>query len=176
MNKKQLRSLANQITISRIILGLPIILALSKEKLAIAWILILIGGVGDYFDGCLSRKADGGTAFGATIDPLADKVMLTAPLLWLSSQDFIPIWSVWLLITREIIISGWRSSDIKGGPASKLGKLKTSLQFISLLMMLWPESWNTIGDITMIRSLGLILFWPSLFIAIFSGYRYIRIK
>ena len=176
MNKKALRSLANQITISRIILGIPIILALSNDKLAIAWILILIGAISDFLDGWLSRKADGGTVFGLTLDPLADKVMLLAPLLWLSSQNLIPLWSIWLLITREIIVSGWRSKELKGGPASTLGKLKTILQFISLLMMIWPESWNIMGDITIIRTLGLMFFWPSLFIAIFSGYSYIKIR
>ncbi len=176
MNKKELRSLANQITISRIFLGLPIILALTNNKLAIAWILIVIGGISDFLDGWLSRKADGGTALGSTIDPLADKVMLFAPLLWLSSQDFIPLWSLWLLITREIIISGWRSKDLKGAPASFLGKVKTTLQFISILMMVWPSAWNTIGDVNIIRNLGLIFFWPSLLIAIISGYTYIRIK
>ena len=176
MNKKGLRNLANKITISRIILGLPIILALNNNNLTVAWIIILIGGLTDILDGWLARKADGGTPLGATIDPLADKIILFAPLLWLSSTKIIPLWSIWLLITREILITGWRSRELKGGPASMLGKAKTILQFVSVLMMIWPDSWSIFINTDLVRSLGLTLFWPSLYIALFSGYRYLQVN
>tara|TARA_Y100001968_G_C19400564_1_gene740791 strand:+ start:908 stop:1453 length:546 start_codon:yes stop_codon:yes gene_type:complete len=176
MNKKELRNLANKLTISRIILGLPIIVALNNNNLTIAWIIILIGGITDILDGWLARKADGGTSLGATIDPLADKVMLFAPLLWLSSTKLIPLWSIWLLITREIMITGWRSRELHGGPASKLGKAKTILQFVSILMMIWPDSLSILINTDLIRNIGLILYWPSLYIALYSGYKYMKIN
>jgi len=172
--QNRLRRLANALTLLRIAIGLPVILALSNQRLVIAWFLILFGGITDITDGALARKAGGGSKWGAQLDPLADKILLLAPLLWLVSDSVLPFWSIWLLITRELIISLWRSSQKKGGPASIGGKIKTILQFISILFMIWPNTWGGINIVSNIQKLGWYLFWISLVTALLSALKYLK--
>ncbi len=166
----RIRHLANAITVSRAILGLPLILALSAKQFSLAWIILLLGGLSDITDGWLARKAGGGSTWGARLDPLSDKILLSAPILWLASKSIFPIWSLWIIFARELLISGWRSGAHEGGPASKAGKLKTIFQFISILFLLWPPEWP---HYVSIFELGWWLFWPSVLFAIISGHSYL---
>jgi len=113
-----LRSLANGLTIARAVAGLPLILALQAGWLPLAWWLLLMAGLSDAADGWLARRAGGGSSWGARLDPLTDKVLIAAPLLWLASTETLPLWAVWLLLARELLISGWRAQSGDGGPAS----------------------------------------------------------
>ena len=173
IKKIRMRRLANLLTITRVMIGVPIILALEFKQGYIAWILLLIGALTDYLDGWFAKKADGGTPLGALMDPLADKIMIFAPFIWLNSIGVLPSWAIWLMLSRELLISGWRAEDKKGAPASKTAKTKTALQFISLLLMLWPESWGTQMIVDNIHYIGGYLFWLSLFMAIFSALKYV---
>ena len=128
-----LRSLANGLTIARAVAGLPLILALQADAADLAWWLLLMAGLSDAADGWLARRAGGGSSWGARLDPLTDKVLIAAPLLWLAAAGTLPLWAVWLLLARELLISGWRSQAGDGGPASLAGKAKTVLQFLSLI-------------------------------------------
>ena len=174
--KDNLRVYANALTLFRIAIGLPVILALSLQKPDIAWILILLGGFSDFADGALARKSSSTSNWGARLDPLADKILLLGPLIWLASNSIIPIWSVWILITRELIISLWRSNQKEGGPASLGGKIKTTFQFLSVLLMIWPISWGGISLISNLHKLGFYFFWISLILALISAYKYIKIQ
>ena len=97
--------------------------------------LLLIGALSDWADGWMARKAGGGSSWGARLDPLADKLLISAPLIWLAADQRLPLWAVWLLLARELLISGWRSGSQGGAPASWLGKWKTTFQFLSLFLM-----------------------------------------
>ena len=167
----KLRTLANWLTTSRGLTGLPVILSLSMGAGSIAWVLILIGGISDVLDGWLARKAGGGSEWGARFAPLSDKILLSAPFIWLASQSVLPTWAVWILISREIVVSGWRSKSHKGGPASRGGKAKTILQFISILLLLWPTSWLFSQRLQII---GWYIFWPSLLISLTSAKSYLK--
>ena len=155
----------------RALSGLPLILALQLGARPIAWWLLLLAGLSDAADGWLARRAGGGSSWGARLDPLTDKVLIAAPLLWLASTGGLPLWAVWLLLARELLISGWRSQASDGAPASRGGKLKTILQFLSLLLLLWPPEWA--GHAALV-SLGWWLFWPSLLLALTSAFGYLR--
>ena len=165
------RKLADGLTVGRAVSGLPLILALQLGALPIAWWLLLLAGLSDAADGWLARRAGGGSRWGARLDPLTDKVLIAAPLLWLASTGGLPLWSVWLLLARELLISGWRSQVSDGAPASRSGKLKTILQFLSLLLLLWPPGW---GGHAALVILGWWLFWPSLLLAMTSAVGYLR--
>ena len=164
------RQLADGLTVGRAVSGLPLILALQLGERPIAWWLLLLAGLSDAADGWLARRAGGGSSWGARLDPLTDKVLIAAPLLWLASSAVLPLWAVWLLLARELLISGWRAQASDGAPASLSGKAKTILQFVSLLLMLWPSGW--IGS-PWLPSLGWWLFWPSLALALSSALAYI---
>ena len=96
---------------------MPLVLALSLGWPWLAWGLLLLGGISDAADGWLARRAGGGSAWGAQLDPLTDKILISAPLLWLAASGSLPLWAVWLLLARELLISGWRSGQ---GSASTL--------------------------------------------------------
>lgn len=174
------RRSADALTIGRAVLGLPLLLALAAGWQGLAWWLLLLGGVSDAADGWLARRAGGGSVWGARLDPLTDKILISAPLLWLAAQGSLPLWAVWLLLARELLISGWRAGQGSGGPASWSGKAKTILQFAALLLLLWPSGWGgtltlgSIGLVGLLHGLGWLLFWPSLLLALSSALGYLR--
>jgi CDP-diacylglycerol--glycerol-3-phosphate 3-phosphatidyltransferase len=172
-----MRQLADGLTAGRALLGLPLILALEAGWQALAWWLLLVGGLSDWLDGLLARRAGGGSAWGARLDPLTDKILILAPLLWLSAQPAgpqqLPLWAVWLLLARELMVSGWRAGQGSGGPASWSGKMKTVLQFSALLLLLWPDTW-AFAPPPVLQTLGWWLFWPSLLLALCSARGYLR--
>jgi CDP-diacylglycerol--glycerol-3-phosphate 3-phosphatidyltransferase len=169
LSKPGLRRLADGLTLARGALGLPLVLALSLGWPWLAWGLLLLGGISDAADGWLARRAGGGSAWGAQLDPLTDKILISAPLLWLAANGSLPLWAVWLLLARELLISGWRSGQGSGGPASLGGKAKTILQFSSLLLLLWPGA-----GAASLHSLGWWLFWPGLALALGSAWGYLQ--
>ena len=144
-------------------------MALSLGQAWLAWWLLLLGGFSDAADGWLARRAGGGSVWGARLDPLTDKILILAPLLWLGAAGALPLWAIWLLLARELLISGWRAGQGSGGPASWGGKAKTILQFAALLLLLWPG-----GGAAGLNSLGFWLFWPSLVLALSSAWGYLK--
>ncbi len=178
-----LRRLADGLTLGRAVLGLPLLLALGAGQPGLAWILLLLGGLSDAADGALARAAGGGSVWGARLDPLTDKILIVAPLLWLAARGLLPLWAVWLLLARELLITGWRGNQGSGGPASWSGKAKTILQFASLLLLLWPADWTLglaapaaggFGLPVLLQVVGWWLFWPSLLLALTSAVGYLR--
>ncbi len=181
MNKKIINSkrliswptIINGLTISRIFLGLPIIISLKNGNNEVFILLILIGGLTDFLDGYLARKYDHKSAFGAKLDPLADKILLIGPMIWLAHESLVPLWSIWLIISRELLITSWRSNKSSGGPASIQGKYKTIFQFSSIILLLWPKSWGTVNSIYIINKIGYISFWIAFILTLSSALKYI---
>jgi len=171
---KPLRRLADGLTVGRALLGLPLLLSLAAGWQGAGWWLLLLGGLSDAADGWLARRAGGGSVWGARLDPLTDKILISAPLLWLAATGSLPLAAVWLLLARELLISGWRAGEASGAPASRGGKAKTVLQFASLLLLLWPDAWGTPALVAALRGLGWWLFWPSLLLAWSSALGYLR--
>ena len=171
MGSVRLRQLADGLTVARAVLGLPMLLALIAGQAALAWWLLVLGGLSDAADGWLARRAGGGSSWGARLDPLTDKILISAALLWLAAEQVLPLWAIWLLLAREMLITGWRSGLSSGGPASVSAKAKTVLQFVALLLLLWPATWPLAAGL---QSLGWWLFWPSLAFALWSAIGYAR--
>ena len=171
MTARRLRQLADALTLGRGALGLPLLLALQWDQASIAWWVLLLGGLSDGADGWLARKAGGGSSWGARLDPLTDKILISAPLLWLGASGVLPLWAIWLLLARELAVTGWRTGLSSGGPASLSAKAKTSLQFVALSLMLWPPLWP---GAAVLQPLGWWLFWPSLVLALWSALGYLR--
>jgi len=163
----------NGLTISRIILGLPIVIALINGKNDVFIFLILIAGLTDFLDGYFARKYDHKSVFGAKLDPLADKILLIGPMIWLVHENLVPLWTIWLIISRELLITSWRSDKTSGGPASIQGKYKTTFQFASIILLLWPENWGTNLTIYIINKIGYISFWIALCLTLSSAIKYI---
>ena len=163
----------NGLTVSRILLGLPIIISLRNGNNDVFIFLILIAALTDFLDGYFARKYDHKSVFGAKLDPLADKILLIGPMIWLVHEDLVPLWAIWLIISRELLITSWRSEKASGGPASIQGKYKTTFQFSSIILLLWPKSWGTIYTIYIINKIGYISFWIALFLTLSSAIKYV---
>lgn len=129
----------------------------------IALALFLIASITDAMDGHIARKYNLVTNFGKFMDPLADKLLVCSSLICLT--DVIPSWIVVVIISRELIISGFRTIAADNGiviAASYWGKVKTVFQMI---MIIW-----LILDIPFFvcRVIGQVLIYASLVLTVIS--------
>ncbi len=102
----------------------------------IAAVVFTVLAATDGVDGYLARSRGEVTTFGKFIDPLADKLLVTAALLALIEMNVLPAWIAMVIISREFIVSGLRmvaSAEGKVIAASSYGKLKTVLQIIAII-------------------------------------------
>tara|TARA_B100000212_G_scaffold68813_1_gene48192 strand:+ start:557 stop:1087 length:531 start_codon:yes stop_codon:yes gene_type:complete len=171
LNKNlKINNLPNLITSIRLILTIPLIIFLESNNTLFVLIIIIIGGITDYLDGYFARKYELKTKIGAILDPLADKVFIIIPFIWLCKYEVIPFWSLSLLLIREFLISAFRGIKENGLPALKVGKYKTFLQFISLIILF--SKFNQFH----IQNIGLIIYWISFTLTIVSLFSYLKIK
>ena len=174
LNRKILQKLTlnipNILSISRLFLVFPLILFLEINRPFYVFILIIIGGLTDYFDGLIARKFDLKTRLGAILDPLSDKVFYLIPLVFLCKSNLIPFWSLTLILFRELIISSLRNLTKDGLPASKLGKFKTFFFFISVITFFSPIK------IGLLNNLALVFYWIGFILTFVTFFGYLRIK
>ena len=112
------------------------------KRIVAAAIFVLISGT-DWLDGFLARKYDQVTDFGKFMDPLADKILVTAALIALVELDALPTWVVLIILAREFIVSGVRMMAATKGvviAASWLGKSKTVSQMIAIVLFTIKDS------------------------------------
>ncbi len=105
-----------------------------------------LASVSDWLDGYLARKLNQSSAFGAFLDPVADKLMVAAALIMLVSLDEVNAVIAFIIIGREIAISALREwmaqlGTSKSVAVSLLGKLKTTFQMLAILFLLYQEPW-----------------------------------
>jgi len=168
--KKLALNIPNLLSISRLFLVFPLILFLEIKRPFYVFILIIVGGLTDYFDGLIARKFNLKTRLGAILDPLSDKVFYLIPLTFLCKNNFIPFWSLSLILFRELIISSLRNSTKDGLPASMLGKYKTFFFFISVITFFTPVK------ISLLNNLALIFYWLGFILTFVTLLGYLRIK
>lgn len=168
-------NLANKITIFRVLL-IPFFMIILYSNLEqstyIAGFIFVFAALTDTLDGYIARSRNLVTNFGKFIDPLADKILVSAALISLVDLGKIPGWVVVLIISREFTITGFRIIAASEGvtiAASSLGKIKTITQLVaitSLLINNYPFSLiNFPFDI--------ILLYVSLFFTLLSGVDYL---
>ena len=129
-----------------------------------AFIFVLASAT-DFFDGYIARTFDQITTLGAILDPLADKMLTLAGFLGLMMLGRASEWAIFLIVSRELFITGLRVSAVAQGldiSASWMGKVKTVIQMIAIgfLLMNWQ---------------GATLFlWLAVGLTLYSGYEYVR--
>lgn len=131
---------ANKITMVRILM-IPffIYFALQADKtsLIIALVLFCLASVTDFLDGYIARKYNQVTDFGKFVDPLADKLLVTAALLIFIEKGIFPAWMVFIVLAREFIITSLRNVAAAKGKvlaASWTGKVKTCVQIAGIII------------------------------------------
>lgn len=132
-------NLANKLTLLRIIL-VPIFLVFisikTKYGLYIATAVFVIAALTDKLDGYIARSKNQVTNLGKFMDPLADKLLVSAALIALVELKRLPAWVVVIIISREFAVNGLRSVVASEGivlAASWWGKLKTTIQIIAVI-------------------------------------------
>lgn len=140
--REEFWALPNLLTMLRIVM-IPGVLWFidnsSREKSFIACILFILCAITDALDGWIARKRGLVTVIGKFLDPLADKLIVAATLVWLVSMGRIGAWAVALLISREITVTALRSIASSEGlviSAEKGGKAKTALQMIGIVCLI----------------------------------------
>jgi CDP-diacylglycerol--glycerol-3-phosphate 3-phosphatidyltransferase len=142
-NLKEIWNLPNILTILRIVLIAPFLILLFADwwifKLA-SLAIFIIASFTDLLDGWLARKLNKKTKFGNFMDPLADKLFVAAALISLPSleKDLFPFWMVFLILSREFVVTYLRVfalSKEKEVETMKLGKTKTTLQLITIAII-----------------------------------------
>lgn len=157
-------NLPNKLTIFRVILIVPFVVALLGGNAGwfgnnllipeiVALTIFIIASLTDMIDGKIARKYNLVTNFGKFMDPLADKLLVSAALIALVAMGRIPAWVVIVIISREFIISGFRlvAADNRVViAASYWGKFKTTFQMIMVCLMIVDLSgfWPWIGIVT----------------------------
>jgi CDP-diacylglycerol--glycerol-3-phosphate 3-phosphatidyltransferase/cardiolipin synthase len=141
------------------------------------WIFIP-AGVSDFLDGYLARAWEQQSAIGRMLDPIADKLLVSALLLILVADGTIHSWSLWaaiVILCREILVSGLREflAELKVSvPVSKVAKWKTAMQMIALGFLIAGRAGEVVLPGTV--RIGLALLWVSAILTLYTGWDYFR--
>ncbi len=130
--------------------------------------LFVLAAATDGLDGYLARRYSGATALGQWLDPLADKILVTAPVVAMAITDRFPAWAVVVIVLREFAVSAlraWLGSRGVAMPASPWGKAKTAVQMVLVPLYLAPlgqgaEPWR------------LATLWLAVVLTVWSGFDY----
>jgi CDP-diacylglycerol--glycerol-3-phosphate 3-phosphatidyltransferase len=136
-----------------------------------AFALYVLASITDYLDGILARRRNTVTSIGKLLDPLADKLLTSAVLIMLIPHNKVQAWLVFLIIGREITITGLRSIAAGHGliiDASRLGKNKMVSQTLALIFLLpsIPQFQNIMAWV------GASFLWISLVLGYLSAFDY----
>jgi CDP-diacylglycerol---glycerol-3-phosphate 3-phosphatidyltransferase len=132
----------NVLTVLRILLVPVIVVALLAETPngdTLAAVVFAFAAFTDGLDGYIARSRGSVTTFGKLMDPLADKLLIIAPLVLLVSLDRLAAWVAMVIIAREFAVTALRMVAAEQGmviPASPLGKVKTTVQVLAIFALI----------------------------------------
>jgi cardiolipin synthase len=140
--------------------------------------IFIAAGVSDFLDGYLARAWEQQSAIGRMLDPIADKLIVSAALLMLAADQTIAGWSLWagvVILCREILVSGLREflgTLSVGVPVTQLAKWKTVVQMVAIGFLLAGSAGDKIWPYTTL--FGLTLLWLAAILTLYTGYDYLR--
>lgn len=179
-------NLPNLLTYARVGM-IPVVLVLldrgTRRDAAYAALVYALAGITDVLDGFLARRMNIVSVIGKFLDPLADKLMVMASLVWLVTLGRIPAWAVILLLSREISITALRSIASSEGfviAANEGGKQKTALQVMGILFLIlgYPYELRLLGfDLGVVDMVhvGRALVYLSLVMSFTSAFEYVAL-
>lgn len=132
----------------------------------------ILASVTDFLDGYLARKRNEITDFGKFLDPIADKILVISALVCLVERNLVPSWAVIIIIAREFIVSGLRMSAASKNiviAADKLGKMKTVVQMIAIILLIMGISIKFVNK----YYIPYVLFYFAVVLTILSGISYL---
>lgn len=176
-------NLPNSLTILRIFfVPLLVVVLLTRQPNWNIWgmpidfevlgvMILLLAAATDVMDGYLARTRKEITTLGILLDPIADKLLISAAFISLVALDLVPAWMVVIIIGREFVVTGLRDIAVSEGlviPASALGKTKMILQVIAGCIVILAAKYPELG------TLGYVLMWLVVLSAIASAVHYFQ--
>jgi cardiolipin synthase (CMP-forming) len=175
-------SLPNLLTYGRLA-AVPLVVALLfwPTEHWMRWTALAIfiaAGITDFLDGYLARAWSQQSSLGRMLDPIADKLLVSATLMVLVADKDISGWSLWaaiVILSREILVSGLREflAELRVPvPVSTIAKWKTTLQLIAIGFLIAGPAGEAILPETM--RIGTILLWAAAILTLYTGWDYLR--
>jgi CDP-diacylglycerol--glycerol-3-phosphate 3-phosphatidyltransferase len=169
-----LTNLPNLLTLVRIFLVPLLVAALVQQNFRLHWnktllvandlfavAVFLAAAVTDLLDGYLARRWRQVTTVGTLLDPIADKLLISAALISLVEIRLLPAWLVILIISREFAVSGLRSIAAAEGftiKAGELGKSKMLFQVAGITLMMLSIRWSGLRPYALAGMWGVVVF------------------
>ncbi|WP_420960016.1 CDP-diacylglycerol--glycerol-3-phosphate 3-phosphatidyltransferase [Brucella sp. IR073] len=184
--RKNALSLPNILTYGRI-LAVPLVVLCFfvegslKSSDTARWSALAIfaaASITDFFDGYLARIWKQTSTIGRMLDPIADKLLVSACLLLLAADRTIAGWTLWaaiIILCREILVSGLREylAELKVSvPVSTLAKWKTTIQMVAIGFLLAGHAGDQFFPYTTATGIGLL--WISALVTLYTGWDYFR--
>ena len=172
--RERVWNLPNNLSLFRI-LAVPLLVWLlsRQDPTADLWAaaVFAVAAATDMLDGYLARRNRQVTAMGKLLDPLADKLLVCGALIMLIPAGVVPAWAVFLIVGRELAVTGLRGAAASRGTvmaASFTAKYKTTFQIAAALLLMLPgEAWGV-----ELREAGLVVLWAALALTLWSGLDY----
>lgn len=175
-------SLPNILTYARVV-AVPAVTALLfwPDEDGARWTalgLFAAAAITDYFDGYLARALSQQSTLGRMLDPIADKLLVSACLLMLVADRQISgfhIWAAIIILCREILVSGMREflAELRVGvPVSTVAKWKTTVQLLAVGFLIAGSAGERVLPGTQI--IGLVLLWVAALLTLYTGWDYMK--
>ena len=164
-------TLPNALTALRIFLVPLLVVFLLTEYTLIGLTVFIVASLTDWFDGYLARTRKQITTLGQLLDPIADKLLISAAFISLVELGLAPAWMVVIIIGRELAISGLRIVAADQGvkiPASPLGKYKTTVQMVTVVLLILGPRF--LGEYFVLGEIGL---WLVVVLSLLSAGQYL---
>jgi CDP-diacylglycerol--glycerol-3-phosphate 3-phosphatidyltransferase len=189
-------NLPNTLTLARILM-VPILVVVLMTRVTnheiIGVLVFWIASITDLLDGYLARKWKQVTTLGKLLDPLADKLLISGALISLVELDLAPAWMTFIILGREMAITGLRGIASEEGitiAAERMGKWKLGAQIAAISCLIlgpkldaWLYAWTEIGifkffikfphPYSFFHGMGVLLLWAAMILAVWSGVNYI---
>ena len=163
-------NLPTWITVSRIFL-VPIVVVVILTRYEVAGVVVFLAAcLTDFLDGYLARKRNEVTTLGKLLDPIADKLLMSAAFISLVEVGVAPAWMVVIVVGREFAVTGLRSVAISQGVtigASPWGKYKTASQVVAVVLLIIGPKY--LGEYAF---LGEVALWGVVILAMLSAADY----
>ncbi len=175
-NQGQINNIPNTLSIMRLVFIPAVIICLyfpGRLGSFLAALFFGLAAITDLLDGFYARRYKVVTPLGKLLDPLADKLLVSAAMIMLLTLNRIPTWIVILVIAREMAVTGLRGIAVIEGKvieASSLGKYKTIFQSVALICLSLHYRYFKVD----FHAVGMTFLWGALILAIWSGWLYFR--
>ena len=182
--KRTWLNLPNLLTLGRIIaIPVLVVLLMIGNRRCSFWAAAVFGlaAFTDWLDGYLARRWGMVTNMGKFLDPLADKLLVQAALIMMIPLGRVPAWAVFVILARELMVTGLRSIASSEGiviEASPLGKMKTIFQMAAIPGLLLHYDYYWLFELRWelfhanMHNVGIFFFSVALIITIWSGIDY----